>query len=578
MRPSGPGRPGAERSPRVDEARRACSTSRRSTTGAIEAFRRVLALEPQNLRARFYGASSHLDAGREAEALETLNEVLRSDPKNVDARLQLGFLHSRAKRYDEAVQVLTEAANLDPRRPEIFLYLGMAHYRATRYERAVRAYEEGLALDEANKELRFQLGVTFEKQGRFDQAVAEFRRVITLDPKHAEAYNYVGYMFAEKGVRLDEAERLIQKALELEPNNGYYIDSLGWAYYQQGRYVDAVRELRRAVELTRDKADPVIFDHLGDAYLRAGDEPAALAAWEKSLELDPANDSVRQKVQRARQRLRRSEIVPGPAGRCARRVALALARGPSASLAAQRSSPRLLLPRPSSPVRSRSSPDGWAAEWEAFPGAAGGDGSHGQERSQERARGRGLARGTDARSGSRSPAIFGLPAVVATAGPDEITIYRVLERRAHTARPSPAAVGRWLGVPLPPPNSNPPPGGQRPDACRSGARSRPRARRPRTSCGREDGAQYRLWVDGRRAARPPPAPSGRRRSPGRRLPLELERRPGRGTGRGSDREALLQVRYLAAESGPESRRGVPADPAPRAFQSSRSIDRNPASC
>jgi Tfp pilus assembly protein PilF len=159
-----------------------------------------------------------------------------------------------------------------------------------------------LALDEANKELRFQLGVTYEKQGRFDQAVAEFRRVITLDPKHAEAYNYVGYMFAEKGVRLDEAEHLIQKALEIEPNNGYYIDSLGWAYYQQGRYADAVRELKRAVELTRGKEDPVIFDHLGDAHLQAGDESAALAAWEKSLELDPANDGVRQKVQRARQR------------------------------------------------------------------------------------------------------------------------------------------------------------------------------------------------------------------------------------------------------------------------------------
>jgi tetratricopeptide (TPR) repeat protein len=198
--------------------------------------------------------------------------------------------------------VLTEAANLDPRRPEIFLYLGMAHYRATRYDRAVRAYEEGLALDDGHKDLHFQLGVAFEKQGRFDQAVSEFRRVITIDPKHAEAYNYVGYMFAEKGIRLDEAERLIQKALELEPENGYYIDSLGWAYYQQGRYVEAVRELRRAVELTRGKEDPVIYDHLGEAYLKAGDEPSALSAWEKSLELDPSNDSVRQKIQRTRQR------------------------------------------------------------------------------------------------------------------------------------------------------------------------------------------------------------------------------------------------------------------------------------
>ena len=223
-------------------------------------------------------------------------------PAIVDARLQLGFLHSRAKRYDEAVRVLTEAANSDPSRPEIFLYLGMAHYRAARYEQAVRAYEEGLALDEAHKDLHFQLGVAFEKMGRFDQAVAEFRRVIVLDPKHAEAYNYVGYMFAEKGVRLDEAQRLIQKALELEPENGYYIDSLGWAYYQQGRYYDAVRELRRAVELTRGKEDAVIYDHLGEAYLKAGDEPAALSAWEKSLELDPTNETVRQKVMKTRQR------------------------------------------------------------------------------------------------------------------------------------------------------------------------------------------------------------------------------------------------------------------------------------
>jgi Flp pilus assembly protein TadD len=138
--------------------------------------------------------------------------------------------------------------------------------------------------------------------GRFDQAVAEFRRVIVLDPKHAEAYNYVGYMLAEKGIRLDEAQRLIQKALELEPENGYYIDSLGWAYYQQGRYSDAVRELRRAVELTRGKEDAVIYDHLGEAYLKAGDEPAALSAWEKALELDPTNESVRQKVLKTRQR------------------------------------------------------------------------------------------------------------------------------------------------------------------------------------------------------------------------------------------------------------------------------------
>jgi tetratricopeptide (TPR) repeat protein len=142
----------------------------------------------------------------------------------------------------------------------------------------------------------------FEKQGKFDPAVERFRRVIALDPKYAEAYNYVGYMFAERGIRLEEAVDLIRKALELEPENGYYIDSLGWAFFQQGRYPEALRELKRAVELTRGKEDPVIYDHLGDAHQKVGDETEALRAWEKSLELDPANETVKRKIQQVRQR------------------------------------------------------------------------------------------------------------------------------------------------------------------------------------------------------------------------------------------------------------------------------------
>jgi tetratricopeptide (TPR) repeat protein len=124
--------------------------------------------------------------------------------------------------------------------------------------------------------------------------------VITLDPKHAEAYNYVGYMYAERGENLEEAVRLISRAIDLEPENGYFLDSLGWAYYQQGRYPDALRELKRAIE--KAKEDPIIFEHLGDAYAKNGHEEAALAAWEKALQLDPASDGVRKKVDDAKSR------------------------------------------------------------------------------------------------------------------------------------------------------------------------------------------------------------------------------------------------------------------------------------
>jgi tetratricopeptide (TPR) repeat protein len=129
--------------------------------------------------------------------------------------------------------------------------------------------------------------------------------VISLDPKHAEAYNYVGYMYAEKGINLDEAIRLIDKALEFEPENGYFIDSLGWAFFQQGRYPEALRELKRAVERIKDKEDPVILDHLGDAYMKNGMVEDALVAWEKSIKLDPANEVVKRKIQETREKLLR---------------------------------------------------------------------------------------------------------------------------------------------------------------------------------------------------------------------------------------------------------------------------------
>ncbi|MEK7702105.1 MAG: tetratricopeptide repeat protein, partial [candidate division NC10 bacterium] len=90
----------------------------------------------------------------------------------------------------------------------------------------------------------------------------------------------------------------------LEPENGYFIDSLGWAYYQQGRYPEALKELKRAVEKTKEP-DPVIYDHLGDAYLQNGLHDEALTAWEKALKLDPALDGVKKKVDDLKDRARR---------------------------------------------------------------------------------------------------------------------------------------------------------------------------------------------------------------------------------------------------------------------------------
>jgi tetratricopeptide (TPR) repeat protein len=140
--------------------------------------------------------------------------------------------------------------------------------------------------------------------------------VLQLDPKHAESYNYIGYMYAERGQNLTEAVQMIKRALDLDPQNGYFVDSLGWAYYQQGRYPEALTELQRAVSLAKE--DPVILDHLADAYIKNGRTEEAVATWERALKADKPDtepavyEAVKRKLDEVQERSRRSKAGDRP--------------------------------------------------------------------------------------------------------------------------------------------------------------------------------------------------------------------------------------------------------------------------
>jgi Flp pilus assembly protein TadD len=329
--------------------------------------------------------------------------VLRADPGPRRATQPASPQPRQALR--EAIAVLREAINLDPKRPDLFLYLGLAYSRANQHDRAVGAYQEGLTLDDKHKDLNFQLGVVYEKQGKFDAAVSQFRRVIALDPKYAEAYNYAGYMMAERGIRLDEAEQLIKKALELEPDNGYYIDSLGWAFYQQGRYEDAVRELSRAVELTRGKEDAVIYDHLGEAYPKRRRRPRSRPGRSHSSLTPPTRSFAR------RSRRPASAKKAGRCGAAPRRAAAAVAAAGFAAGCAT-TGPAPPAAAPIAPAQAVELPSGGRGVGE-LPHVAAID-PHGQEPPGASAPPR-CSHGTD-RAPHRGGDPFG-PALVATAGP-----------------------------------------------------------------------------------------------------------------------------------------------------------------
>jgi Flp pilus assembly protein TadD len=116
---------------------------------------------------------------------------------------------------------------------------------------------------------------------------------LRLDPKHSDALNYLGYSYADRGIHIEEAVSLIKRAVSIKPNNGYYVDSLGWAFFKMGLLDEALTELKRAAVLVTD--DPVIYEHLGEIYLGQNRQQDAREAWLRSLELDPSNSKLMQR-------------------------------------------------------------------------------------------------------------------------------------------------------------------------------------------------------------------------------------------------------------------------------------------
>jgi len=158
---------------------------------------------------------------------------------------------------------------------------------------AEEALLEAASINEDERVI-FHLGVVYDRTGRGKQAESRFLKCIDLNPRHAAAHNYLGYTWADRGINLEKAEEHILKALEIEPVNPAYLDSLGWAYYRQNRYKDAVEKLSKAAEMSND---PLILEHLGDAYMKLDDIGPARRAYEKSLEILPDNDRVKEKLE-----------------------------------------------------------------------------------------------------------------------------------------------------------------------------------------------------------------------------------------------------------------------------------------
>ncbi len=222
---------------------------------AIAAFRSVPATSPLRGDADIQIALELEGLGKSDEAIQRLQDIVAAQPHDVEALSSLAGLQRSAKKYAEA---------------------------AATYDRAIAAV--GIPQRD-NWTLFYFRGICFERDKQWPKAEADFKKALELYPEQPLVLNYLGYSWVDQGINLEEAFKMLRRAVELRPNDGYIVDSLGWAHFKLGQYPEAAQTLERAISLK--PADPVLNDHLGDAYWRVNRRTEAHFQWNHARDLGP---------------------------------------------------------------------------------------------------------------------------------------------------------------------------------------------------------------------------------------------------------------------------------------------------
>jgi tetratricopeptide (TPR) repeat protein len=260
---------------------------------------------------------------------EQANEIFERVPKNAPVRasadIAIGQNLELLSRGDEAVAHLEKLMKDRPDDVEVVMALGNVQRSRKKFAEAAETYSKAIDLigtpERGHWILFFYRGTSYERSKQWEKAEADLKKAMELVPDSlpagkAQVLNYLAYSWVDQNINIDEAFKMLQRAVELAPRDGMIIDSLGWAYYRMGRYEEAVRELEKAVELKA--GDPVINDHLGDAYWKVGRKLEAKFQWDHAKASDPEHEDlvrILRKIDNGLEEEPRpaaAETVPGP--------------------------------------------------------------------------------------------------------------------------------------------------------------------------------------------------------------------------------------------------------------------------
>jgi tetratricopeptide (TPR) repeat protein len=291
-----------------------------SYQSAIEPFREIVALGGDDNVERGY--QQIIDTWREAKewqkATDASKEAVQKLPSSRDLKMVLASQQADMGDADKALKDVHAMLKGDADDRQVYIALAQMNTRLRRFPDAEQALDkaEQLSIKIEDKEyVWFLRGSTFERDKRYPEAEEQFKRVLASDPEHASTLNYLGYMLADQNMKLEEALGYIKRAVDLDPANGAYLDSLGWAYFRLGKYEQAEDNLLKASQ--KINTDPTVHDHLGDLYQKTGRLKLAATNWERALtewnrtiaaEVDPADQArVQKKLDSAKMKLAREE-------------------------------------------------------------------------------------------------------------------------------------------------------------------------------------------------------------------------------------------------------------------------------
>ncbi|TMJ58406.1 MAG: tetratricopeptide repeat protein [Alphaproteobacteria bacterium] len=249
-----------------------------------------LYLAPHHPLALLSLADLYESVKKPAMAIKVYERMPANSVLKRNAQIQLATNLDAADRSDEAIKILKGVTAEDSKDVEAIMALGNIERGRKKFADCAQTYSRGIAaMPDANEKNNwvyyYYRGICEERSKQWNKAEADMRKALQLQPEQPHVLNYLGYSWIDQGINLDDGMKMIKRAVDQRPDDGYIVDSLGWAYYRIGNYEDAVKNLERAIDLKPE--DPTINDHLGDAYWRTGRTLEAKFQWAHARDLKP---------------------------------------------------------------------------------------------------------------------------------------------------------------------------------------------------------------------------------------------------------------------------------------------------